>query len=127
VKISILAFLAALFGYLALFAVLMVLLAPFEACTIAPKPVAPTQAPFEGDSALGGVLARLPDGGYEITQAKVIAYDGLIAKGYGKAWIPALGPNDGVKLLPDGNFEIDDQHLVDFAAMAARFRRGEKP
>lgn len=96
-------------------------------CTIAPKPVTPTQVPFSGNAASGGVLARLPDGGYEITQAKVIAYDDLIAKGYGKAWLPPLEANDGVKLLPDGNFEIDDQHLVDFAAMAARFRRGEKP
>lgn len=97
----------------------------FMGCTIAPKPIQPAQVPFEGNARPG--VIRLPDGGYEIIPDRRKAYDDLIAKGFGKAFLPPLIKDAGVKPLPDGNFEIDDQHLTDFIAMAARLRRGEKP
>ena len=96
-------------------------------CTVAPSPVEATSPSLDGNKANSGLVCRLSDGSYEITQGALLRYNGLIAAGYGRAFIPALKPGDGVSQLPNGDFRIDAQHLADFAEMATAKRSGIIP
>ena len=108
-------------------AVAIALCAIAPGCTIAPKPVQAGQVSFSGNSQNSGLLGRLPDGGYHITAAAKARYDDLISTGYGKGFTPALKPGDGLSGLPDGTWEIDDEHLIDWGVMASLKRTALKP
>lgn len=96
-------------------------------CTISPSPVLATTAGISGNSATSGVIGSLPDGSYEMDSATVARYNSLIAQGFGKQFEVPLRKNDGVKPLPDGNFSMDAEHVVDFGVMNAAFKQGQKP
>lgn len=115
---------AAIIGFSAVMYWVVLLL---TGCTIAPKPVAAEAVSFSGNAQNGGLVGRLADGGYEITVAAAGRYDSLIDEGYGKTFTPALKKGDGLASLPNGDIEIDDEHLVDFGAMATAKRSGQKP
>ena len=96
-------------------------------CTLAPNPVSAGGPSFDGNALNSGVVGRLPNGSYEITPAKLAAYNALISAGYGKGIIPEIKENAGATQLPNGNYVMDDQHIVDFAVMASQYRSGTKP
>lgn len=120
----------------------------FQACTIAPDPVAAHVASFSGNDQDGGFIGYLlptdPSPG-AITGHAEARYEALLAAGYAKGLIlPIPGALDGLSPLPDGPhivyddhkpkavqlagaWQIDDEHLVLFGQMASAFRSGVKP
>lgn len=99
----------------------------FVGCsTVVPKPVQATQEGFIGNKPASQVRHFLPDGGEWIPASDRAAYDDLIAKGYGKAFLPPLTKDAGVIPSTDGGFEIDKQHLSAFIQMWKKFSSGVK-
>ena len=111
---------------------LLPILAAFALCgcsilTVTPKIVEPTHASIEGNSANSGVLGRLPDGSYHLTAVAVVHYNRLIYLGYGRQFLAPLTAFDGTKMLADGSFSMDQEHVVDYGIMLADWRSAGKP
>lgn len=96
-------------------------------CTIAPKPVTSNVVVFSGNTQNAGILGRTPDGGWHIADATRLRYVALIDAGYGKTFTPPLKDSDGLTKLPDGTWELDSEHMVDFGVMATLKRSGVHP
>ncbi len=94
--------------------------------TVTPKPVAATQASYDGNEANSGILGFMADASVHITENARARYNDLIDV-YGRDFDPPLRHDSGVTQLPDHTYTIDRQHAVDFEVMAAKKRSGIKP
>ncbi len=94
--------------------------------TVIPKQVHEKQASFDGNIQNSGIIARLPDGSWEVTPSFHERYRGLTAS-FGKRFNPPVQADDGIKLYDSGpNYAIDSQHMVYFNTMN-QWRKAELP
>ena len=97
--------------------------------TVTPQPVQPRAASFDGNQQDSGLLnggKPLPNGNFLITPHALARYNALIAK-YGKTFLPPLAAAEGTIEQADGNFQIDAEHIADFARMNLAEKSAIKP
>lgn len=99
-------------------------------CVVKPSIVPPPKHPLTG----GKVLDLGPTGsdGAPLGPARVDkewieSYDWLASHGYGRNFVPPIGPDDGVTARADGTYSVDLEHLSDKNVMAGLERSGIAP
>lgn len=85
------------------------------ACTVTPLIVKPSTISFSGTNQNSGIIAAT-NGGWIIDSHKRDRYNALISD-YGNEFRPVLKPDAGLSPLANGNWLMDDQHMVDLEDM----------
>lgn len=94
--------------------------------TVTPKPVATSEASFDGGEQNSGIL-KLVDGGAIITEHARERFNALIEI-YGEEFLPAIEKDRGIRPdLSDGTYFITNEALQKFILMNHWRKMGRKP
>lgn len=97
-----------------------------KSLTIAPAPIATTQASWDGNKQTSGIIAA-NENGFLVTPHFIDRYQALLAH-YGARLIPVTRPDDTIGVSPEaGNFRITAQVLMRFNRMNAMRKAEQAP